>query len=153
MEYLRQAWGFPEWKENSAFHALVSEAVFAGEKILLAQPLTYMNLSGDAIVMLLQYYRLDARSDLIVITDDLDMEFAKIRYKESGSHGGQNGLKDIIAKIGNNDFSRIKIGIGRDAHMDAASWVLSRLSPDELQKLHEEVFPQVAEKILHLIRT
>jgi peptidyl-tRNA hydrolase, PTH1 family len=81
------------------------------EVYFLLKPQTYMNLSGQAIVPCLQYYKGDARKDLIVISDDIDMEFGKVRFRSSGSSGGQNGLKSIIEQLGHQDFQRIKIGI------------------------------------------
>ncbi len=68
-----------------------------------------MNLSGDSVSALVNYYKLDPRRDILVISDDIDMEFGKIRYRTKGSHGGQNGLRDIITKLGTDEFARIKI--------------------------------------------
>jgi peptidyl-tRNA hydrolase, PTH1 family len=85
-----------------------------------------MNLSGESVSSLVNFYKLNPKTDILVISDDIDMEFAKIRYREKGSHGGQNGLRDIIARIGTDEYSRIKIGIGRHEHMSVSDWVLSK---------------------------
>lgn len=107
-----------------------------------------MNLSGSSVASILNYYKLDPLKDLIIVSDDIDMVFAKIRKKQSGSHGGQNGLRDIIGQIGTNEFTRIKIGIGRDERYSVSDWVLSKFSKEEIQKLEEEVFPAVESKII-----
>lgn len=81
------------------------------------------------------------------MSDDIDMDFGKVRYRLGGSSGGQNGLKSITAHIGTQEFARIKIGIGRHTHMSVSDWVLSRLSADELESLRTEIFDQVRDKI------
>lgn len=113
-----------------------------GEKILLVKPMTYMNRSGTSIASLLSYYRLSSR-DMIVISDDLDMKFGKIRMRQKGRHGGHNGLRDIIAQTGNADFARIKIGIGRNIQYSVSDWVLSNFTPSEQKVLETEVFPTI----------
>ncbi len=80
IEALRKLWGFPEWKDSS-FHGVISEGTFQGKKIILLKPMTFMNLSGDAVHPLIQFYKLDVSKDILVISDDLDMEFAKVRYR------------------------------------------------------------------------
>lgn len=142
VDFFQQHWDFSEWKD-SKFSALISEGMVAGEKILLVKPLTFMNLSGNAVQAILGFYKLTP-SDIVVISDDIDMEFAKIRKRESWSHWGQNGLRDIIAKIGTSDFLRIKIGIGRHPIMSVSDWVLSKLTAEECAQLETEVFPEVA---------
>lgn len=111
------------------------------------KPDTFMNLSGDAVAQLVWFYKIDPRSDILVISDDIDMEFWKVRYRSEWSHGGQNGLRDIIQKLGTNEFSRIKIGIGRDDRYTVSDWVLSQLTPSEKLILDKEVFPKVQEYI------
>lgn len=89
---------------------------------------------------------------MLVLSDDLDMEFAKIRYREKGSHGGQNGLRDIIQKLGHDGFTRIKIGIGRDSRYAVSDWVLSKFQKEEIEILQKEIFPQVYTKIENWIQ-
>jgi peptidyl-tRNA hydrolase, PTH1 family len=126
---------------------VIAEWVLDGEKIILLKPTTFMNLSGTSVASILSYYKLDPSKDLITLSDDIDMVFAKIRKKVTGSHGGQNGLRDIIEKLWTQDFIRIKIGIGRDERYSVSDWVLSKFTQDEIQKLEEEVFPEVESKI------
>lgn len=105
-----------------------------------------MNLSGESVASLTLFYKIPLTS-LLILSDDIDMDFAKIRYRASGSHGGQNGLRDIIEKLGSSDFSRIKIGIGRDERYSVSDWVLSRFLTPELFHLEKETFPEVLTKI------
>ena len=109
--------------------------------------MTYMNLSGDSVSKIVQFYKLDPKKDILVISDDIDMEFAKVRFRKKGSHGGQNGLRDIIEKLGTDEFARIKIGIGRHEHMSVSDWVLSRFTPPEIESLEKEVLPKVRQYI------
>lgn len=116
------------------------------EKVVLVQPLTYMNLSGQSVSSLLSFYKLNPETDLLVISDDLDMEFGKIRLRAQGSSGGQNGIRSIIELMGNDAFSRLKIGIGRDARYEVSDWVLSRLTKPELSLLEDTIFPAVVSR-------
>jgi PTH1 family peptidyl-tRNA hydrolase len=95
-----------------------------------------MNLSGESVASILGFYKMET-ADLIVISDDIDMEFGKIRYRSNGSSGGQNGLKSIAEKLGTSEFSRIKIGIGRDSRYEVSDWVLSKFGSDEIETLKE----------------
>lgn len=101
-----------------------------------------MNLSGNAVSQICHFYKISPK-DIIVISDDIDMDFGKVRAREKGSHGGQNGLRDIITKLGTNEFLRIKIGVGRHEKMSVSDWVLSRFTSEELFALESEIFPKV----------
>lgn len=102
---------------------IYAEGQIEGKKTLLVKPQTYMNLSGEAVAILKQKYK-DA--NLIVVCDDIDLPKGKVRFRENGSGGTHNGLRNIVAHIGQ-DFKRIKIGAGRDEQMDLADYVLSRI--------------------------
>ena len=107
--------------------------------IMLAMPLTFMNLSGSAVGCLLRKYKIDLQ-DLLVICDDLDLELGRIKLRCSGSSGGQRGLKSIIGVLGVENFSRLRIGIGRPKqHIDAAEYVLEHFSRAEKKELKEAV--------------
>jgi len=138
IDWLRERWGFSDWKD-SRFYGLISEGSIVWEKIVLLKPTTYMNLSGRAVGACIQFYKLDPKEDILVLSDDIDMDFAKIRFREKGSHGGQNGLRSIIEQIGHDMFSRIKVGIWRDDRYSVSDWVLSRFRAEELESLHGEV--------------
>ena len=124
------------WRKDT--HAELSELRLASEKVLLVRPQTMMNLSGRAVQPLLSYYRLEPGA-LLVVQDDLDSPFGLLRLRHGGRHGGQNGLRDIIARLGTEAFDRLKVGVGRPpAGRTAADWVLSRWADDEqatLQRL------------------
>ena len=105
-----------------------------------------MNLSGQSVQAVSTFYKIPV-TDILVISDDLDMEFKKIRYRNGGSSGGQNGLKSIVESLGTSEFARLKIGIGRDSRYEVSDWVLSKLSSDEVSSLEKEVLPLVREKI------
>ena len=106
-----------------------------------------MNLSGDSIASIVNFYKLDPKTDILIISDDIDMEFAKVRYRKEWSHGGQNGLRDISLKIGTHEFSRIKIGIGRHEKYSVSDWVLSKFTKEEVCMLKDEVSLIVRKKI------
>ena len=84
----------------------------AGQKVILAKPLTYMNLSGESVRALVDYYKIDPEEELIVIYDDISLEPGKIRIRKKGSAGGHNGIKNIIAQLGTQNFQRVKVGVG-----------------------------------------
>ncbi len=105
-----------------------------------------MNLSGQSVQAVCSFYKIPI-SDILVISDDLDMDFGKIRYRSGGSSGGQNGLRSIAESLGTSEFARLKIGIGRDSRYEVSDWILSKLSPDELSSLEKEILPLVREKI------
>ncbi|HYT76978.1 MAG TPA: aminoacyl-tRNA hydrolase [Vicinamibacterales bacterium] len=111
-----------------------TEALIArwrAKDVVLAKPLTFVNLSGAAVVGLLQFYKIEL-TDVLVIVDEVQLETGRIRIRPSGSAGGHNGLKSIIASLGTDQFPRLRIGVGRgDNRRDLADHVLSRFEPDE----------------------
>lgn len=111
---------------------LLGAGCWNGQKILLVKPLTYMNLSGECIREVLDYYKVDGRENLIVIHDDISLEPGVIRIRKKGSAGGHNGLKNIIQHLGHDQFIRIKVGVGeKPAGYDLADYVLGHFSGDE----------------------
>jgi PTH1 family peptidyl-tRNA hydrolase len=112
-------------KKNNHTFSLSGEGKIAGKSVILAAPLTFMNLSGLAVRGLLKKYKIDL-DDLLIVCDDLDLEFGRIKIRPAGSPGGHRGLKSIIDSIEKQDFCRLRIGIGKPQdNMDAASFVLS----------------------------
>ena len=105
----------------------------AGQDVVLAKPLTYMNLSGDAVRRLLARERVPL-ADVLIVADDLALPFGKLRLREGGSHGGHNGLRSIIDELGTERISRLRVGIGEPGR-DAVDHVLSRFHPDEQARL------------------
>lgn len=110
-----------------------------------------MNLSGKSVQACASFFKIEPR-DIIIISDDLDMEFGKVRFRETGSGGGHNGISSIIESLGTKDIKRIKIGIGRHPNMDAADWVLSKFTKEEKDQL-ADVFIEVEQKLLEKITT
>lgn len=127
VEKLRQDWQFPSLKKSWRFKALISSGSFNGEKIILAEPQTFMNQSGAAVKAVASYYKIPAE-EIIVIHDDLDLVLGKMRFASDSSAGGHNGIKSIIETLGDKKFTRLKIGIRTDKleKIDAADYVLMK---------------------------
>lgn len=124
--------------------ALIGKGVIAGQKVILAKPQTFMNLSGESIRAIADYYKAKP-ADIIVIYDDISLEPGQLRIRPKGSAGGHNGMKSIIAHLGTQEFWRIRIGVGeKPAHRDLADYVLGRFSVGE-RELMEEAFDEAAE--------
>ena len=131
--------------------ALLGKGVINGQKVILAKPQTYMNLSGESLVELVNYYKLDPESELIVIYDDISLDVGKLRIRAKGSAGGHNGIKNIIAQLGTQEFTRIKIGVGeKPAKMDLADYVLGRFSKEE-QPIIRESADRAREAVCEMI--
>lgn len=117
---------------GSKFHAVYGTGMIGTQKVVLAKPLTYMNLSGTAVRELVDFYKIDPESELIVISDDVDLEPGRIRIRKQGSAGGQNGLRHIVQCLGTQKFIRIRVGTGgKPEGWELADWVLSRFTMDD----------------------
>ncbi len=127
--------------------ALCGKGIIEGEKVILAKPQTYMNLSGDSVTRLLHFYGLEADRDLIVICDDIYLACGNLRIRKSGSAGGHNGMKDIIAKVHTEDFPRVRVGVGlKPEGMDLVKHVLSRF-PKAERILIDEAIHEAADAV------
>lgn len=113
-----------EWKEK--FNGIYLDTVISGEKIIFMKPLTYMNLSGEAVRKYLDYFKIDV-SDLLVVVDDLDLGIGNYKIKNNGSSGGHNGLKNIELHIGTQNYKRFRIGISNTTY-DVKDYVLGKIS-------------------------
>lgn len=132
--------------------ALCGRGVIEGEKVLLLKPQTFMNLSGESIREAVDYYKIDPE-DIIVIYDDISLEPGQLRIRLKGSAGGHNGIKNIIAHLGTQEFPRIKVGVGaKPPKMDLADYVLSRFGAEE-QKVMDEAFGEAAEAAVMMMTT
>ncbi|MBQ2582995.1 MAG: aminoacyl-tRNA hydrolase [Erysipelotrichaceae bacterium] len=118
-----------------------------GDKVILAKPQTYMNLSGEAVRSLMKFYDVSIE-DLIVIHDDLDLPLGKIRLRKQGSSGGQKGMGNIIDLLGSQCIDRIRIGISNDKTIDTKDYVLGRFSKEEM-KVFEEAIDKAAEAVIY----
>ena len=123
--------------EKRQCQAFTQVTAWDGEKILLVKPQTYMNLSGQSVMELLNYYK-DKIDDLLVIHDDLDLPPGQLRFKQGGGAGGHNGIKNIIAHLNSNDFDRLKIGIGRGKN-DTKDYVLTAFSGNDKKMIEDAV--------------
>lgn len=120
--------------------ALMGKGVINGNKVMLLKPLTYMNLSGEAIRAAVDYYKIDEKSELIVIYDDISLDVGQLRIRKKGSAGGHNGIKNIILHLGHDTFQRIKIGVGeKPKGYDLADYVLGHFSGEELAIMKESL--------------
>lgn len=147
---LDQLVGEGRWGNEAKANALISRLKINGEQVILALPQSYMNLSGEAVVELLRWFKLDI-SDLIVVHDDLDLPFGKIQVKKGIGSAGHNGIKSIIERIGE-DFVRVRIGIGvENLEIPSEKFVLEKFSDEELQKLGE-IEDDAIEKLKLLVK-
>lgn len=119
--------------------ALIGKGVMEGQKVILAMPVTYMNLSGESVRELMNYYKCTAE-DIIVIYDDISLEVGRLRVRTKGSAGGHNGIKNIISQLGTDEFDRIKVGVGeKPPKMDLADYVLGHFSKEEQPMIRDSV--------------
>lgn len=127
--------------------AIIGKGFVEGQKCILAKPQTFMNLSGESVRQLLDYYKVEETSELIVISDDVSLDVGQIRIRKKGSAGGHNGLKDIIAHLGHESFIRIKMGVGeKPAGYDLADYVLGHFTSQE-RKVMDEAASRAADAI------
>lgn len=118
-----------------------------GYKVVLVKPQTYMNLSGESVREFIDYYKTEAESELIVIFDDIDLDVGQLRIRKKGSAGGHNGIKNIIAHLGTQNFMRIKIGVGEKPRgMDLANYVLGHFAKEE-RAVVDEALEDVASAV------
>ncbi len=117
--------------------AICGKGYIEGEKVVLAQPVTYMNLSGESVRELVDFYKVPPQN-IIVIYDDISLEVGQLRIRKKGSAGGHNGIKSIISHLGTDEFPRIKVGVGdKPKDWDLADYVLSRFQPEEQPVIRE----------------
>lgn len=129
--------------------AICGKGVIEGEKVLLLKPQTYMNLSGESIAEALHYYKVDITSEFLVIFDDISLEPGHIRIRKKGSAGGHNGIKNIIAMTGTEQFMRIKVGVGeKPKGYDLADYVLGRFDAADREKVEEAIEDAMAAAVL-----
>ena len=118
--------------------ALIGKGMIGGQKVLLVKPQTYMNLSGESLRELVNYYKIDEEHELLVIYDDISLDVGQLRIRKKGSAGGHNGIKNIIANLGTDVFPRIKIGVGeKPKKYDLADYVLGHFSKEEQEQMEE----------------
>lgn len=117
---------------------VIGKGIVAGQKAVLVKPLTYMNLSGESVRSVIDFYKVDEKSELIVISDDVSLDMGQIRIRKRGSDGGHNGLKNIIMHLGHDEFIRVRMGVGeKPPRTDLADYVLGHFSAEEREVMNE----------------
>ncbi len=131
--------------------AYIGKGIIEGQKVILVKPQTYMNLSGESIRGIVDYYKINPEEELLVVYDDISLNPGQIRIRKKGSAGGHNGMKNIIANLGTDVFPRIKVGIGeKPKHYDLADYVLSRFSKGE-RALVEDAYEDAARAAVKIV--
>lgn len=133
------------------YKALTNTALIGGQSVLLMKPVTYMNLSGEAVGQAARFYKIPPER-VLVISDDVALPQGKLRVRRSGSAGGHNGLKNIIAHLGTDQFPRIKVGVGGKPHPDSdmADWVLGKFTGQD-KKVMEDAITRAADAVACLL--
>ena len=136
--------------EEKKFKGCYGRGIIGGEKVLLLKPQTFMNLSGESIRAASDFYKVDPEH-IIIIYDDISLDVGQLRIRKKGSAGGHNGIKNIIAHLGTQEFPRIKVGVGaKPPKMDLADYVLSRFSRED-RAVMEDAFKDAAEAVQVMI--
>lgn len=137
--------------KKKQFKALTGEGFIGGEKVILVKPMTYMNNSGESVSEIVKYYKIDPDMELIIISDDLNLDVGVLRIRAKGSAGGHNGLKSIIKCVGTESFDRVRIGVGKvPAGTDVITHVLTRFSRAD-RVIVKESFEVAADAIVSII--
>lgn len=131
--------------------AIVTDAIYEDRKLILAKPQTYMNLSGQSVQGLVNFYKIPL-TNVMILSDDLDLPFGTIRIRASGGPGGQRGLSNILERLGTKDVPRLRLGIGRPpGRMDPAYYVLQNFSRDDLRSI-SEILDRAADAALEYVK-
>ena len=131
--------------------ALCGKGMIEGQKVVLAKPQTFMNLSGESVRELVDFYKIDPEEELIVIYDDISLEPGQLRIRPKGSAGGHNGIKNIIAHLGTQVFKRVKVGVGeKPSRMDLADYVLGHFSKEE-QATMDDAVKEAADAVCEIV--
>ena len=137
---------------NSKFHSLYGRGKWNGFDCVFLYPQTFMNVSGTAVLEASQFFKVPPER-IVVVCDDLDQDPGAVRMRVGGGHGGNNGLRDILAKCPWDNFHRVKIGIGKPLHKtQTADWVLTPFTSEEWEKLKQETFPLARERLLQTLK-
>ena len=123
-----------QFREEKKFKALMTKFNFNGEDVIIAKPTTFMNLSGEAVGALCNFYKIDAK-DILVIYDDIAIDLGRLRFRKNGSDGGHNGIKSIIKHLGTSEFARLKIGIGPQPPIPSENYVLGTFTKEQTEIL------------------
>ena len=146
IDYLVEEYKVPQG--GVKFNAMYGKTVIGGEKVILMKPLSFMNLSGGPVRDMVNYFKIDPETELIVIYDDIDLDPGQLRIRKQGSAGGHNGIKDIIRQLGTEKFLRIKVGVGaKPKGWDLADYVLGRFFPQKTEKFVDEAIARAGKAV------
>lgn len=145
VDYLSKKYNLNEFKKFK--NSKITENIIEGKKVIFAKPQTYMNLSGNAVLELKKWFKVENK-DIIIIYDDFDIPFESVRFREKGTGGTHNGMKDIILKLSDTNIPRLRIGTGglKKDKEEVISFVLSKFSKDELSKI-DNIFDEAYVKL------
>ncbi len=121
--------------DKEKFNGLYTQIIINNEKVILLKPLSYMNLSGEVVRKFVDYFKIDI-NNILIISDDLDMNFGKLRLRPDGSSGGHNGLKNIALNLNTESFKRLKVGISNNKDIDTKDYVLGKFSKEEKETIN-----------------
>lgn len=152
VDFLQKEYSLPDWKIEKSLKSEITKGSVGGTPLILAKPTTFMNLSGESIVAIKNFYKIEEK-DILVIFDDVDLPIGTLRYREKGSAGTHNGMRSTVKLLGNENFPRLKIGI-QPVHTikDLSSYVLGRMTEDELAAMgiHEKEILEHVKKFLEI---
>ena len=138
--------------DTKKHRAYIGKGVIEGQKVILAKPQTYMNLSGESVFSMTDYYKIAPEEELLVVYDDISLDVGQLRIRKKGSAGGHNGIKNIIAHLGTMEFPRIKVGVGeKPKGYDLADYVLGKFSKGE-RELMEEGYQNAVEAVAAIVQ-
>ena len=145
LDYLKYQWDF-DFKFESKFNAELAKINRNGESLLMLKPFTYMNLSGQSLIAVMNFYKIN-KEDILIIYDDIALPVGKMRFRAKGSDGGHNGIKSIIKVLGSdNTFDRLKVGIGPQPPLPSEVYVLQNFSDEQLVEL-KSLLPEVCSAV------
>lgn len=144
LDYLQEKYNFSI--NTKKFDSNIGEIYINNEKVIFVKPLTYMNLSGNAVSKVKTFYKVENK-DILIVFDDLDIPFGEVRYKENGSGGSHNGMKNVVQMLNSKDMPRLRIGIGNIKHekQDLVDFVLEKFTKEQMEQF-EDIFDKAYEK-------
>ena len=148
VDYLARALGIAALKEKHKLKALMAEIKVGGHKVIFAEPLTYMNRSGEAVSEIVQWYKIP-KDHIILVSDDVDLKLGQLRIRKKGAAGGHKGLESVIQHLKTADFTRLRIGVGR-GQAETADYVLGNFPKPELL-LIDDAIVRAADAIIHIV--
>jgi peptidyl-tRNA hydrolase, PTH1 family len=148
VDYLKEEYNFSHFKLDTKLKGEISSWLINGEKIILLKPQTFMNLSGQSIQLVSNFYKIP-KENIIIIYDDISMDFGKIRVRTEGSAGWHNGIKSVIEHFGQ-EFTRIKYWVWLNPNFEVSDWVLSKFTKQEVEELEQKWFEKI-ENELHIL--